>query len=496
MKPMKGARVLTLLLPLAFAVACGSTVPAGRQAAALRESGLGESGLGGPTPTSGVPGAPALLSPSGTPGLAGPPGAAQGPTGSAVPDVGPSTGGPTRRSTAPLLIGYTTAHDLQRTSGALGLTGVDTGDVDAVVAALAADLNARGGLLGRPVRLLGHDFSSANAQTNRDGEQQRACTDFTQDHHVDVVIDTVLGAGEGVRACLAKAGVPLFVGAAYTFGDKELAGPIYSGSIMSVDEYVPALVAGLARGGWFTGWNTVNGTPSTTAPVKVGLMHFDDPTWNTYAKHWKQEAARLGYPIVDEVTYPHDTGTVASTTQNAVLKFRSEGITHVVNANILFYKGADTQGYHPRYEVDDTLVTPQLLTENETASQLRGSMGVGYMPIAEVDNPGDVTSATARCRTLMARAGQRPTGQLAEGVMQIACDGFFLLDALATAGGGLTTAQLNHGADVVGSSYTPVSTYTARLSARRHGGASSVRPFAYVEACGCFRYTGPPVPVQ
>jgi hypothetical protein len=341
------------------------------------------------------------------------------------------------------------------------------------------------------VQLLDHDFSTANAATNPDGEQQRACSDLTQDHHVALVADTMSTAGPILHDCLVKHHVPLALDGAYIYRNADYGPGVFGPSLMSQEDYLPAVAQGLKAAGWFTGWDTAAGGPSKVAPVKLGLMHFDDPLWNSYAALWKREAARLGYPIADEVTYSHDLNNLAAASQSAVLRFRADGVTHVVNANVVFYKAADAQGYHPRYAVDDTLKTPQLLTQNVGASQLHGAMGVGYQPLAEVNAPGDVTASTTRCKKLMAAAGQRPTAALAEGVMLGVCDAFWLLEALVEAGGGFTPAALDRGADRLGSSFVPTLTYAAELSSRRHAPASAVRPFAYQDACGCFTYVGP-----
>jgi ABC-type branched-subunit amino acid transport system substrate-binding protein len=472
--------------------ACGSTV---------RLSGAPVAGDG----LEGVPGAPTAAAPAAT-GEAGAPVVA-GPSGTTPPAVAAATATATAGSSAtalataptgaagahlaPVLIGYTTARDAQQVFGGLGVSGVQVGDIDAEAAVMARDLNARGGLLGHPVQLLNHDFSTANATTNADGEQQRACSDFTQDHRVALVADTMSTAGPILHDCLVRHRIPLALDGAYIYRNVDYAPGVFGPSLMSQEDYIPALAKGLKAAGWFTGWDTAAGAPSQVAPVKLGLLHFDDPMWNTYAALWKKQAASLGYPIADEVTYSHNLDNVAAAAQSAVLRFRADGVTHVVNANILFYKAADAQGFHPRYAVDDTLKTPQLLTQNVGASQLHGAMGVGYQPLAEVNAPGDVTTSTTRCKKLMAAGGQRPTAALAEGVMLGVCDAFWLLEALVEAGGGFTPADLDRGADRVGSSFVPTLTYAAELSSKRHAPAAQVRPFAYQDACGCFTYVGP-----
>ncbi len=100
-----------------------------------------------------------------------------------------------------------------------------------------------------------------------------------------------------------------------------------------------------------------------------------------------------------------DVSANAASTSAAVLRLKAQGITHMFNANLLFYQGAGSQRLHPRYAVDDTIDTPQLLAQNVGKEQLHGAMGAGYQPLNEVENFGSVGPAADQCIAL--DAGRR-----------------------------------------------------------------------------------------
>jgi hypothetical protein len=171
-----------------------------------------------------------------------------------------------------------------------------------------------------------------------------------------------------------------------------------------------------------------------------------------------------------------------------VLHFRSGGITHVFYANILFYKDADSQGYHPRYNVDD-LIGPDLLAQNVTASQLHGAMGSGYQPLLEVDGAAGPSAASGRCLAVMRAAGQTPSTQLSRQSMYEMCSHWYLTERIFAKASAPTASAFRAGLETLGTAFSSAVTYGTDFGPSRHFGATWIRDYSYNDACGCFKFT-------
>jgi len=94
-----------------------------------------------------------------------------------------------------------------------------------------------------------------------------------------------------------------------------------------------------------------------------------------------------GYKIADRISYSYELDTQSQNVQNAILKFRSEGITHVVGtaSNGLFMYESVGQGYYPRYAYQTGSISD---TDANSEKGLRGSIGEGIFPMADsADDP-------------------------------------------------------------------------------------------------------------
>jgi hypothetical protein len=480
---------------------CGSTAPVVDQASGGPAQDGTASGPSAQTPDLSSPEDPAV------PGNAGsvtraPTGTAQT-SGSRAPDVT----GPAAPPAAALkgrgfdekkiVLGYTTSRDANSTIKTLGFN-VGVGDTDAQVNAIVNDLNARGGIAGRRIELVVHDYSLANYTRDEDTESQRACATFTEDRPVFAVLNTI-GLGNTIVAdCLAKKDIP-YIDNRFSMGRDPATNPQYSRSLykpssMNVDTYVPLFTNGLLRQGWFGRWDTTAGEPGT-APVKVGTMHFDTPAWTYYLNSIKKRFAAAGYPITKTVTYPVGVDHVVAASTNAVVAFRQAGITHVVNANIAFIQAAENQGYHPRYSVDEG-IAPQALTEVAPNGALHGSMGVGYNPYNDVEAGSDPKSmhkpAQEACAAVMRKAGLDMSSQTIVQAMMFECDLFNFVGRSLNGVRAIGTEALAKGANALGTAYDSTITFGVQFGPRQHAGAVAARNLAYVDSCTCYRYTSPP----
>jgi ABC-type branched-subunit amino acid transport system substrate-binding protein len=385
---------------------------------------------------------------------------------------------------APVVIGYTTNKDISGFAGNLGLSGIATGDQTNQMTTMVKTINARGGILGHKIVLAPHDVNSVQATSNPDQVAAEACADWAE-HHVFAAVNA--GNAPALLSCLKKHGI-ITVGSMDVQATALVYGQgVYGPSAISVTRYIPAVVDRLVAQGFFTPWDTNAGGPSKVAPVKIGAQSFNDSEGREYVRVLKAALAKHGLTLTDVESHSTNLSENASSTQAAVLKFRADGITHVFNANVLFYKSADSQGYRPRYAVDDTIATPALLTQNASASQLHGSMGAGYLPTTEVENPPDVSPAATRCKKLMRDAGEDVSQSLVLTIVLNVCDALSFLEQTLTLGGVISAAGLQAGLAKL-THFESAVTYRSRVSPTLHDGGAGVRDFVYVDSCTCYRF--------
>jgi hypothetical protein len=392
-------------------------------------------------------------------------------------------------STGEVAIGYSTSKAVGALAASLGLKGVNPGDTEAQVQAVVKDLNARGGLLGHRIVLKKYDVST-------DSNAQAMCSYWTQDNHVFAVVDAVnAGApvlNDGLAACLSGKHVPLLTGAPLI---SRLAYDKYPYVVApdhaSSERYMTGLVDRIAGLDFFHGWDNTLGRPSP-APVKIGINSFDTPGDQSRAKALQAALHHHGYDNVYVEKYSSDLTALPAATQSAVLRFKAEGVTHVFGANVLFYQDAQSQGFHPRYAVDDTANTVQLMAQNAPQAQLHGALGGGYLPMSEDDSFTAGTAAARRCLGLMSKAGIDVTDRFAVTYMLAICDRFWVLERALKAGGTLSPLSFLSGLGRLPAGIDSAGTYAMTLV--RRDGAFRLRAFTYVDSCTCFRLTGSATP--
>ena len=384
-------------------------------------------------------------------------------------------------------IGYTVSTAISGLAGSLGLNGVDMGDTEAQVKAVVADLNARGGLLGHKVVLRKYD-AGANSSA------QQMCTYFTQDQRVFAVVDAINGAApvldSTVASCLDKQRIPLLTGAPLlsrlAFDRyRYLVAPDHAAS----ERYMVGLVEQLVPARYFDGWDSTLGQPGSLK-VKIGINSFDNPGDQSRVKALIGALHRHGYDDVDVVKYSNELTALPAATSSAVLRFKAEGVTHVLSASVLFYQDAQSQGYHPRFAVDDTANTVELMAQNAPKTELHGAVGAGYLPMSEDDFYNATNPATRRCMSLMTHAGIDVSKRFAVTYMLAICDRFWTLERALTAGQALTPAGFLAGLQRMPRGVDSAGTYAITLDGSRRDGALRLQSFAYVDGCTCFRLTG------
>lgn len=262
-----------------------------------------------------------------------------------------------------------------------GLRGLSNGDNEQQAQAVADYVNAHGGILGRKVVMVFDNHSTANVSTQPEVESQASCTKFTQDSPVVAVINTQTALDTPtLRTCLANARIPLFGVSVTAIDDQVLQesdGLYFPMVVPTWNRFAHTFVSRLTALGYFTGWNTTTGGPGT-APVRVGAFIHNDPVTSRVFAIVQAAFAAAGHPVVDVFRYQNDQDA-----SNAVLKFRSEGITHVFGLDqffFLFALQAESQHYRPRYALNSSNAPGILFGQNTPTAQNVGALGVGTAP--------------------------------------------------------------------------------------------------------------------
>jgi hypothetical protein len=490
---LRAAAVATLL---ALATACGTT--AEPPPASLGDTGLpapaSSDGLGGVT--SRVRGAAVPLGSSdvgttattrdGTGQVNAPAGATAAP----VPGGGPVAD---RR---PIKIGmiYTYNDD------AAAAAGVDNGNTftsKATFDAMVKAYNARGGVAGRRIVAVAVELSSNS--TSLSSDLQAACDNFTQDEHVAVVFSAIGLFSEAFSACLAKAGTPQITGD-YSMGDARSVAAVRTllgVTTLTVDDRETALLTHMTS------------VRRITRADKLGVVVEGCPyNRRAYTSTVEPLAKRLGVPVVETLESRcfediGDLGGLGSDMQNAVLRFQTRGITHVVfvsgsvegNAMFLFATAAETQGYHPTYLLTSAAAAA-VQEANTPKAQLANAYGVGWIPALDVGHSPLTGAAAKRClQDLHSTSGIMPQSAVDRYYAASTCDVFAMYDAVLRADRGASDARSVMAAvGGLGTGFAAAASFGESTDFRggRRTGAAQARQFAWTAACGCFDYTGPP----
>jgi hypothetical protein len=408
--------------------------------------------------------------------------------GSPVAPTGSRAIGPAPGVTATeIRIGFPTFDDEAATADRFGIEGASSGDTRRQFESLAKDLNARGGLLGRKVVLVPRAISLANQLRDPATEEQAACTFWTEDEPVFAVIS---GQFIFLTPCLGKRGVTTVGGGGIVDTTDQKRDRYFGAGGAQQDVFAGVFIDRLHAQGYFTSWDTAAGAPGK-APAKVGMIYQDLPLYHRYYKAVMAELTARKIPYSEPVIYAPTGEGVASASSSAVLKFRSEGVTHVFGAALLFFQAAESQGYRPRYSFDSR-VPPAVIAQNVGPEQLQGAMGVGFQPALDVEqqqDPGDVSPEATRCKKLMTDAGVN--WQAARSVLHAVlagCAGLWALEAALDKAQRIGADALPPAFAVLGSRPSTIS-FSETWRPERLASASTVADLQYAETCRCFTYT-------
>ena len=482
---MRRSAVLVVLL--SCTTACGSTVA------------MVSTQTTAPGATNGGLSIPSTIAPGPAAAAAGPvtqatTGASIARGGSAEPSPGPSLVTSLGTTRGPLKIGvlYT---DNGAANAALGVATSASSGPKAVMSALIAALNRTGGLAGRT---LVADYYAVDATSSDYSTQANAaCAHFTQDARVPVVLDLAFGNKFGMAACLAKSGVADFgLGTSDTVADNSVGLYAAPSSMTSTRRY-PAVLTGLHATGYLTSKN------------KIGVLLEGCPDLQrAYKQAVVPAISRLGLVLADTESLDctagfSSAGPASAAVQSAVLRFRSRGVDRLLMVSdfeqvtlLLLANEAESQGWRPGFMLSSTAQT-EVMRANIASGQWPQLHGVGWSPGLDIDDPHQpLQSADTHCLDLVKQGGVTVSGWQNTYVATTECaEVLFLGAALRDSNGNAQGRALMTAVNRLGSSFTAPGIVQDKtfFGSGRYDGPAAVAPFAYVAACSCLKYVGPPL---
>jgi hypothetical protein len=384
--------------------------------------------------------------------------------------------------------------------GGLGVSGASAPtdqQVDAFYQAMVSYVNSHAGLLGKkitPVYFSINPISLAGSSV-----QQEMCTEFTQDNHVFAVMD-LPNVSQTFISCLENAKVIAFDPAgSVQLDDTSFAqNPLYAtAGALSLSRVASVEVNGLFKQGFFG------------SSPKIGLVGYNTPSFTrAISQSLKPALAAHGLHLTDQqlVAPVASLSDVAATQQaisDAVLRFKSEGIDHV-----LFFdteggtvspwtQAATAQNYFPRLG----LTTNELPSEQAYLGNTRNpdqgkeystALGVGWSPVSDEANP-PVNATGQLCDSIMAAAGASAAQAK---LFWSTCDELLVFAAGVNAGGQLTSTDALSGLAKAKSLQSAELAGPPNYAGGRRDGVGSVRYLSFASKCQCFQYSSNAVSVQ
>lgn len=366
--------------------------------------------------------------------------------------------------------------------------GPNNANYPAVARALVADINARGGIAGRKVALTIATVGSASDYEGAQAAQEKTCLALTEDARSLVVLGTDAGASYAT-ACYARHRTPVLVNRHVLDGPEVLkqAPWVLPAASATYSTIARSLPAALKQQGYISG--------------KLAVVAYDLPALRgAVTSNLVPGLRTAGATVADTVFLPPSFTAAPSAIASAVLRFRREGIDHVVFLSglwPLFAQEAQSQAYFPRYAIT-TEDLPHYSYDGfgVQPAQAKGVVGIGWVPAIDLSGKGQIpfTDQERRCWSVIKRyAGisytDRGNGSYLNGVDL--CEVFGALKAALDPlrGHVIEPGQVARAFAEMPASYEPTEVSSVSFAARRADYTGGYRWLAFGEDCRCFRYT-------
>jgi hypothetical protein len=269
--------------------------------------------------------------------------------------------------------------------------------------------------------------------------------------------------------------------------------------------------------GYFSGWDANLGAPGS-AKAKVGIVTYDFPTFRHAVDDVMVPALRaIGHAPdpndIRRVTWlqsNNDTGALAAAVSSAVLRFRQDGVTHVIIhderalVTLLFIREADSQRFRPRYGLNSQNGVQVLVDGgNLNAQQLNGALGIGWSPSLDItpsqntDNGPYSNNARRRCMALMKAKGFTFADANAEGVALGDCNVLYFFQQVGNAvKGTLNRDSFIAAVNALDTRFENAGTFANRYNSAHHDGVAAVRQWKWDAGCSCGKYTSGNIDAQ
>lgn len=408
-----------------------------------------------------------------------------------------------------VFVGMTYTTGSEAAAGAFG-ADVKVGDTKSYIDAAVKYVNSTGGIRGRRLTPV---FAQEDATSgeNRDAQAQARCERFTVDNKVFAVLDS--SPRESFLACVQKTAINVagFESNGYSQAQFRRYRDFFDVNTLTVEQQYGALVPSLQRQNWFTGWNTAAGSSAPQVEPVLGVLSVDDQRFKPVTEKVLLPAlAKAGHPVSkDNVVYLFSGNSTSETSrtiteiQSAVLRFRSNGVTHVVifdnngGVTLFFGQNAENQNYRPRYGITTANYVQALIEGgNLNPRQARGAAGLGYLPLIDLrpqDNPvdGPYSNATRRlCLDIYRKAGIDVSNFNARAVAFNFCDKIlFFAHVARKVDGPLTRDAFRREVERLVTSYPTTALQVTRFDAAHHYGVGRGYDIRFDDGCTCQKYS-------
>jgi len=367
-------------------------------------------------------------------------------------------------------------------------------DEEGIAETMVDYINATGGMAGRTLVPVYHRTQVLSGTWA--SQAAASCAAFTQDNEVIAAVTSATGGSDSLWDCTSQRGVPVVERNIWPWDDPyftDRPDMLYVPGKMSSSRWIDHYINGLDDLGFFEG-------------ATLGVLYFDgQPFERLMEAKFLPALERVGFddPEVAAITRPPsvgDFGNMSAEINNALVRFRSSGVTHIVMlewAGILPFfalPSADQQRYYPQWGFSSNDI-PLTLNSFASQEQLANGQGVSWVPptdvvLIELEDDPVRANREVKCREAYNGSGAgHHNGSMCDALLFLQ---FALNRATDLSAAGLATAVGNLGRDY----QSPMALSTYLRSNPFHDGADAIRLFDWEPACatvegedlGCYQY--------